>query len=313
MNAQSKHISQIALPSIDPQATDSTDNGTGTNLGYLTELKAKTDKLAKNWKGEFGIKKSYLARHKIVQEAKQELGDNTLPTKKELNYCFPECDHPEPRQESPDRQSVAKSKSKNNSPIRPQQSEKRLKNAGNPNLTDKDWEQIEKMNGKLHVGMHYAAGFTPEFLALDIELKLTSDFGRLYQYITLDCNKEKKDKETDETDLNAKSKSVTVKKLANKLETTVPQMWRTVKKMHASPVATANPLPKKADDTFIFDLHYVTEMNELVVDKKRIEAETGMKVRDLWENRELLGFSLYRSGGETEGEAEGEGVSPPSS
>ena len=301
-----KHIAQIVLPGIDTQATDSTENGTGTNSDYLNQLKAKTDKIAETLvdtgKYEYGIEESYRLRLDAARQAKAKFGDDTIPTKKELDYCFPGCEHPEQRQERPEQQ-----KPDPTHPLSHNQAEQRLGSAGNPNLTDKDWEQIEKMNGTLHVGLHYAAGFTPEFLVLDIKLKLTSDFGRLYQFITIYCNRGDKD------NLHAESKGVSVKKLAEKLETSVPQMWRTVKKMHESPIATANPLPKKADETFIFDLHCVTEMNELVKDRKRIEVKTGMTAKELWKNRELLGFSLYRSGGETEGEAEGEGVSPPSS
>ena len=55
MNAQSKHISQIALPGIDPQATDSTENGTGTNSDYLEKLKALVDEKVETNPSEYGI------------------------------------------------------------------------------------------------------------------------------------------------------------------------------------------------------------------------------------------------------------------
>ena len=158
-----KHISQIILPSLDSQVTDSNENSTGTDLDYLTELKSRTDKLAENWKGEFGVKESYLARLKIVRQAKQELRDDILPTKEELDYCFPGCEHPEARQEPP-----APQKPEPTHPPTRQQVEQRLNNpaqskddSDKPKLSKKDWEWIEKANHPLGGRLFYGGGVTP--------------------------------------------------------------------------------------------------------------------------------------------------------
>ena len=309
MNAQSKHISQIALPGIDPQATDSTDNGTGTNSDYLEKLKAKTDKIAETLvdigKYEYGIKESYRLRLDAARQAKAEFGDDTTLTKKELDYCFPGCEHPEQRQEPPNQPPVENPKSQNNPPTS-QQAEQRLEKPPQSQdteyeLTAEDWEWLEKRNHELGGRLDYASGFTPQMLELDIKFNLSNHRTRLYMYASLHCTKK--------TGITSR---FTIEFLAGKLQCSRRDIREAMKDLRKMGLALPNLYPKHYTKDFTFILPYVKQLAEVSKEIGRIEALTGKKNLELWNCREELGY-VVKGGGECEGEAEAEGVRPPSS
>ena len=67
----------------------------------LDALKVRVDEIAKSWDGEFDLRGSYRSRIEIVRQSKRELGNSGNPTKEELDCCFPDCEHPEARQQPP--------------------------------------------------------------------------------------------------------------------------------------------------------------------------------------------------------------------
>lgn len=283
-----KHISQIILPSLDSQVTDSNENSTSTDLDYLTELKSRTDKLAENWKGEFGVKESYLARLKIVRQAKQELRDDILPTKEELDYCFPGCEHPEARQEPP-----APQKPEPTHPPTRQQVEQRLNNpaqskddSDKPKLSKKDWEWIEKANHPLGGRLFYGGGVTPQFMELDLKLGISDSphRRRLLDYLGIHCDLKK-----------GITSEVTVGELSDKLQCGKDKIRESIKwlvKKEVLEYSNGYAYPKHYTTGVVFVLPFVRESHEVKAKANGLRTKTGIPYRELWERREEFGFGV---------------------
>ena len=183
---QSKPISEVQLPfDFEEQKFDVAD--------YLPKLKQVTLELVEGSPKGYGLDHDYV-RDKFCRKAKLSLGLNEHPTKEELDYCFPDYDHTKYIERcSGNNQKPAEpkpTKPKPTSPPTSEQAEERLKNATKsepeekPEISEEDWQWIEKVNHDLGGRLRYASGFTPQTLALDIKFNLSNHRTRLYIYAT---------------------------------------------------------------------------------------------------------------------------------
>ena len=156
-------------------------------------------------------------------------------------------------------------------------------------ISEEDWEWIEKANHPLGGRLHYGAGFTPQTLELDIKFNLSNHRTRLYQYITLHCSKS-----------SGITSSFTIELLAEKLECHKRDIREAMKELKKRGLALPNPYPKHFTKDFTFILPYVKELSDMGWKVATIENKTEMKVSEIWENRDYLGFPV-KSGGEAEG------------
>ena len=293
---QSKSISEIQLPfDFEEQEFEVPD--------HFQELKRVTLELVEADKKGYGLENDYI-RDRFCRKAKESLGLKGHPTKEELDYCFPDYDHTKFVKRSFDKSTEPKSKKpKPTSPPTTNQAEERLKKATKsepeekPEISEEDWEWIEKVNHDLGGRLRYAAGFTPQTLALDIEFNVSNHRMRLYQYVSLHCAKS-----------SGVSSSFTIQLLAEKLKCSNRDIREAIKYLKKKGLALPNPYPKHYTKDFTFILPYVKELHEISRNVARLEAITGISASELWEHREDFGF-LIGSGGE----CEAEGVSPPSS
>ena len=298
MNAQSKHISQIALPGIDPQATDSTENGTGTNSDYLEKLKALVDEKVETNPSEYGIENDYV-RYRFCFGARRTLGKTGELTLEELDYCFPEYkdDNAAYLQSRPETKESSDNESPQSSaPTHPptrQQVEQRLNNpsqskddSDKPKLSKKDWEWIEKANHPLGGGLFYGGGVTPQFMELDLKLGISDSphRRRLLDYLGIHCDLKK-----------GITSEVTVGELSDKLQCGKDKIRESIKwlvKKEVLEYSNGYAYPKHYTTGVVFVLPFVRESYEVKAKANGLRTKTGIPYRELWERREEFGFGV---------------------
>ena len=311
-----KHISQIILPSLDSQVTDSNENSTGTDLDYLTELKMLVDEKVEALENKEWINHAY-KRNMICTKARSTLQKSGNSTLEELNFCFPDYDHREwiERQEASDREREAeqskagKPEPRTGQPPTRRQAEQRLNNSSIPQddsdeikLSKKDWKWLEKANHSLGGRLFYRCGVTPLFMEFDLELGISDSphRRRLLDYLSLHC------------DISTGITSeVTVGELSDKLQCGKDKIRESIKwlvKKGVLEYSNGYIYPKHYTTGVVFVLPFVKDAYETKKKANALRTKTGISYRELWERREEFGFGL--KGG---GECEAEGVRPPSS
>ena len=309
-----KHISTIISPSITPQADDDTTPFT-TDAEYLNRLKALVDEKVeelekledKGW-----IDHDY-KRDQICSHAKRILKQAGSPTLEELNHCFSDRDHTEwiqKRDEGEKRREAEKAEANKprttQAPTR-KQVEARLKDPPAAEtdaikLSQKDWEWLEKANHPLGGRLFYGGGITPLFMELDLKLGISDSphRRRLLDYLSLHC-----DIKTGITS------EVTVGALSDKLQCGKDKIREGIKwlvKREVLEYSENYAYPEHYTTGVVFVLPFVREAHEVKAKANALRTKTGIAYRELWERRVEFGFGV--KGG---GEAEGEGVEPPSS
>ena len=317
-----KQFSQITLPGINPPTPYSDDTGIDTDSAYLEKLKALVDEEVKNDQREYSIDENTYIRYQHCLKAKQMLGKTDSPVLEELNYCFPKHDHTEwiKRQEVSDKERAAKAEQKAeqagqvgrakgnlfNPPTR-QQAEERLQNPPKDNsdeirLSKTDWEWLEKANHTLGGRLFYGCGVTPLFMELDLKLGISDSphRRRLVDYLSLHC-----DIKTGITS------EVTVGELSEKLHCGKDKIREGMKWLVKKGVLEYSDdydYPRHYTTGVVFVLPFVKETYETKRKANALRTKTGISYRELWERRDEFGFGVKNGG-----EAEGEGVEPPSS
>ena len=312
-----EHISQVTLPGINLQKSDGNDTAPPTDSDYLTKLKTLVDAEVETVPDKDMLKEAY-KRDMICEKARRMLCEVGHPTLEELNFCFPDYDHTEWIES----QKVAKSKREAeaeqagkveraagnaaNAPTR-QQAEERLNTPPEPKdseygLTVADWKWLEKANHPLGGGLFYGGGVTPQFMELDLKLGISDSphRRRLLDYLGLHCGLK-----------TGITNEVTVGELSDKLQCGKDKIREGMKwlvKKGVLEYSDGYVYPKHYTTGVVFVLPFVRDTHETKGKANALRTKTGISYQELWERREEFGFVVNDGG-----EAEGEGVEPPSS
>ena len=296
-----KNVSEIMSEIANPDSQPKPQGKDG-----LEALKAKVDKVAAGWDREFGIE-HYHTRLQIMQIAKKRLDISRETTQEEIDFCFPDHYHPKPpmQEEQPSqpkrstkqRPTRAEAKERLNEPVdQPEQTAE--VQSDNIELSKADWERIEMKNHPLGGRLDYGAGITPEFLELDIKYNISNHRTRLYFFLSLHCDKK-----------TGVSSKFSVEEFAEKLECSEKEVRRSIRYLDKRGLAKPSEYPQHYAQLITFTLSCPKKRHRLSYHISRIVKQVGVEWKTLWEKRDKFGYSVVKSGGE----AEGEGVRPPSS
>ena len=295
-----KNVSEIMSKIVNP---DSQPEPQGKK--ELEALKTEVDKVVEGWDKEYGIE-HFHTRLRIMQIAKNRLGISGTPSQEEIDFCFPDYDNPkppmqaeqpsQPKRSTKQRPTRAEAKERLNEPVdQPEQTAE--VQSDSIELSKADWKRIEMKNHPLGGRLDYGAGFTPEFLELDIKHNISNHRTRLYAFLSLHCDTK--------TGISSK---FSVEELAEKLKCGKPEIRRAIKELDNFEVAKPSEYPQHYTKPITFTLPFTKKRHRLSYLAQRIANRVGVDWGTLWEKRDKFGFPVKIGG-----EAEGEGVRPPSS